>query len=66
MPTEKQKILLIVDGQLLERIDDFRFGNRINTRSEAIRLSVALLASPCFAGEYTVESMVPDVVLNQA
>ncbi|MFC1515626.1 hypothetical protein ACFL7E_02580 [Thermodesulfobacteriota bacterium] len=37
MPTEKPKILLIVEDELLERIDDFRFGNRINTRSEAIR-----------------------------
>jgi len=24
-------------------------------------LCIALLASPCFAGEYTVESMVPDL-----
>jgi hypothetical protein len=37
MPSEKPKILLIVDDQLIERIDDFRFSNRINTRSEAIR-----------------------------
>ena len=37
MPTEKPRIILTVDDKLLERIDDFRFGNRINTRSEAIR-----------------------------
>jgi metal-responsive CopG/Arc/MetJ family transcriptional regulator len=37
MPSKKPKILLIVDEDLLERIDDFRFENRINTRSEAIR-----------------------------
>ena len=37
MPSKKPKILLIVDENLLERIDDFRFENRINTRSEAIR-----------------------------
>ena len=37
MPTNKPKLLLIVDEKLLERIDDFRFENRINTRSEAIR-----------------------------
>ena len=37
MPSNKPKILLIVDDELLNRIDDFRFDNRINTRSEAIR-----------------------------
>jgi hypothetical protein len=37
MPTKKPKLLLIVDDELLERIDDFRFYNRINSRSEAIR-----------------------------
>ena len=37
MPSKKPKILLIVDEVLLKRIDDFRFENRINTRSEAIR-----------------------------
>lgn len=37
MPTEKPIINFVVDDELLKRIDDFRFGNRINTRSEAIR-----------------------------
>jgi metal-responsive CopG/Arc/MetJ family transcriptional regulator len=37
MPTEKPKILITLDDDLLTRIDDFRFGNRINSRSEAIR-----------------------------
>jgi len=37
MPTEKPKILLTLDENLLKRIDDFRFENRFNTRSEAIR-----------------------------
>ena len=37
MPTKKLKILLTMDERLLERIDDFRFGNRISARSEAIR-----------------------------
>ncbi len=37
MPTKNPKLLLIVDNELLERIDDFRFDNRINSRSEAIR-----------------------------
>ena len=37
MPTEKPKIIFVADDNLLERLDDFRFDNRINTRSEAIR-----------------------------
>ncbi len=37
MPTEKPKILLIVDEELLERIDDYRYENRIPARNEAIR-----------------------------
>ena len=37
MPTEKPKILITLEDSLLTRIDDFRFGNRINSRSEAIR-----------------------------
>jgi metal-responsive CopG/Arc/MetJ family transcriptional regulator len=37
MPTEKPKIIFVADDDLLERLDDFRFDNRINSRSEAIR-----------------------------
>jgi metal-responsive CopG/Arc/MetJ family transcriptional regulator len=37
MPTEKPKIIFVADDNLLERLDDFRFENRINSRSEAIR-----------------------------
>jgi metal-responsive CopG/Arc/MetJ family transcriptional regulator len=37
MPTDKPKVLITMDPDLLERVDDFRFGNRINSRSEAIR-----------------------------
>jgi metal-responsive CopG/Arc/MetJ family transcriptional regulator len=37
MPTEKPKIIFVADNDLLERLDDFRFDNRINSRSEAIR-----------------------------
>jgi len=37
MQTDKPRILLTVDRSPLKRLDDFRFGNRINTRSEAIR-----------------------------
>ncbi|MFH1629652.1 MAG: hypothetical protein ABIE47_13135 [Pseudomonadota bacterium] len=37
MPTEKPKIIFVADEDLFKRIDDFRFDNRINTRSEAIR-----------------------------
>ena len=37
MPTDKPKILLTIDEDLLEKVEDFRFENRINTRSEALR-----------------------------
>ena len=37
MPSDKPKVLLIVDDDLLERIDDFRYENRIPARNEAIR-----------------------------
>jgi metal-responsive CopG/Arc/MetJ family transcriptional regulator len=37
MPTENPRILITFDNVLLKRIDDFRFENRINSRSEAIR-----------------------------
>ena len=37
MPTEKPKILFVADNELVDRLDDYRFENRINSRSEAIR-----------------------------
>ncbi len=37
MPTKKPRIILMIEEDLLELIDDFRFENRINSRSEAIR-----------------------------
>ena len=37
MPAEKQKILITFEDDFLKRIDDFRFENRIKSRSEAIR-----------------------------
>jgi len=40
MPTEKPILTLAVDKELLERINDFRFDNRIENRSEAIRMLV--------------------------
>ena len=41
MPTKKPQILLTLDNDLLERIDDYRYGNRIPTRSEAVRRLIA-------------------------
>ena len=40
MPTEKPILTFAADKKLLERINDFRFENRIETRSEAIRTLV--------------------------
>ena len=37
MPTEKPKIIFVADEDLFARIDDFRFENRFENRSEAIR-----------------------------
>ena len=37
MPSNKPKILFVMEKELLKRIDDFRFDNRINSRSEAVR-----------------------------
>ena len=37
MPTEKPKILFVADDELLEHLDDYRYENRIPSRSEAIR-----------------------------
>jgi metal-responsive CopG/Arc/MetJ family transcriptional regulator len=37
MATDKPKILLILDDDLLKRIEDYRFENRVNSRAEAIR-----------------------------
>ena len=35
MPTEKPRYTVIVDHELLKRIDDFRFENRYPSRSAA-------------------------------
>ena len=40
MPTEKPILTFAIDKELLERINDFRFDNRIETKSEAIRMLV--------------------------
>jgi len=37
MPTKMPIINFAIDKELMERLDDFRFGQRINTRSDAIR-----------------------------
>jgi len=37
MPTDNPKVLITLDKGLLEKIEDFRYGNRIPTRSEAVR-----------------------------
>jgi metal-responsive CopG/Arc/MetJ family transcriptional regulator len=38
MPTESPKIIFVANEDLIKRLDDFRFENRVNSRSEAIRL----------------------------
>jgi metal-responsive CopG/Arc/MetJ family transcriptional regulator len=43
-PTEggKMNVLLLVEKKLLERVDDFRFAQRIPTRAEAMRRLIEL------------------------
>jgi len=40
MPSEKPVITFVVDPELLKRIDDFRFENRISARSKVLRLLI--------------------------
>jgi metal-responsive CopG/Arc/MetJ family transcriptional regulator len=40
MPTSKPKKLITLEDSLLTRIDDFRFENRINSQSAAIRILI--------------------------
>jgi len=37
MPTKRPQILLTLSEELLKKIEDFRFDNRIGSRSEAVR-----------------------------
>ena len=46
MPTEKPKIILVMEKDLLKRIEDFRFENRISSRSKAIRRLLEKALSP--------------------
>jgi len=47
MPTEKPRFTVVVDEELFEKIDDFRFENRYPSRSAAaldlIRLGVEVI-----------------------
>ena len=47
MPTEKPRYSITVDDEMLQQIDDFRFENRFNSRSQAttelIRLGLEAL-----------------------
>ena len=47
MPTEKPRYCITVDEEMLKEIDDFRFDNRYNSRSQAtlelIRLGLQAL-----------------------
>ena len=40
MPTKKPILNFAVDKELMKRLEDFRFENRINTMSKAIRLLI--------------------------
>ena len=38
----KMNVLLLMEKKLVSRVDDYRFGNRIPTRTEAIRKLIEL------------------------
>jgi hypothetical protein len=40
MPSDKPQILFVLDEETFEEIEDFRFNNRIQSRSEAVRILV--------------------------
>ncbi|MGD0275669.1 MAG: hypothetical protein ABSB79_06395 [Syntrophales bacterium] len=40
MPSKKPLILFVVDDDLLRRIEDFRYDNRVPSRSKAVRLLI--------------------------
>lgn len=48
VPSSKPFVHLVVEPEMLERIDDFRFAMRIGSRSEAIRwlITAALDSNP--------------------
>jgi metal-responsive CopG/Arc/MetJ family transcriptional regulator len=37
MPSEKPKLLLVIDEELLQRVDDYRFSNHLSSRAGAVR-----------------------------
>lgn len=41
MPSEKPYLSFVVDPELLQRLDDFRFKNRFGSRAEAIKWLLA-------------------------
>ena len=42
MPTEKPRLTIVVDDELLKKIDDFRFENRYPSRSAATKELIQL------------------------
>ena len=36
MPTKKPIISVVLDEEMLKQVDDFQFGNRIQSRSKAL------------------------------
>ena len=66
MPTDKPKIIFVADNELLDRLDDFRFDNRINSRSEAIRrlIDEALRKYEKKDGQWNVYNPPPEILLG--
>jgi hypothetical protein len=64
MPTEKPKIILVMESDLLKRIDDYRFENRINSRSDAIRRLIEAGLKDSQSDEKKQESITEEILSN--
>lgn len=61
MATDKPKILLILEDDLLRRIEDYRFENRVNSRAEAIRRLIEEGLKRCSSGKFRLENTRPRI-----
>ena len=62
MPTEKPKIILVMENALLKKIDDYRFEHRINSRSDAIRRLIEAGLKESHPDEKEKESFTEEVL----
>lgn len=59
MPTEKPRYCITVDDEMLKEIDDFRFNNRYNSRSQAT-LELIRLGLQALKGQDKTQTAAPN------